>query len=140
MIKVPPESRKILEQEEGSILENVLLESYIGFSKVFKLLVTLKKPIIAHNSFLDFMFMHQQFYKPLPRMCNCIIKKVYFYCVKCIYIFQHRIIFKIFLLFMIEMEMRIKSQLIKNTILQEDILISRIIYINYFQQFTTQNF
>lgn len=67
VIKVPPESRRILEQEEGSILENVLLESYIGFSKVFKLLVTLKKPIIAHNPFLDFMFMHQQFYKPLPR-------------------------------------------------------------------------
>lgn len=67
VIKVPPESRKILEQEEGSILENVLLESYTGFSKVFKLLVTLKKPIIAHNPFLDFMFMHQQFYKPLPR-------------------------------------------------------------------------
>ncbi|XP_011156770.2 pre-piRNA 3'-exonuclease trimmer isoform X2 [Solenopsis invicta] len=67
VIKVPPESRRMLEQEEGSILENVLLESYIGFSKVFKLLVTLKKPIIAHNPLLDFMFMHQQFYKPLPR-------------------------------------------------------------------------
>ncbi|XP_012540799.1 pre-piRNA 3'-exonuclease trimmer isoform X2 [Monomorium pharaonis] len=67
VIKVPPESRKMLEQEEDSILENVLLETYIGFSKVFKLLVTLKKPIIAHNPFLDFMFMHQQFYKPLPR-------------------------------------------------------------------------
>ncbi|XP_018394425.1 PREDICTED: poly(A)-specific ribonuclease PARN-like domain-containing protein 1 [Cyphomyrmex costatus] len=67
VIKVPPQSRKILEQEEGSILENVLLESYIGFSKVFNLLVTLKKPIIGHNLFLDFMFMHQQFYKPLPK-------------------------------------------------------------------------
>ncbi|XP_024876104.1 pre-piRNA 3'-exonuclease trimmer-like [Temnothorax curvispinosus] len=67
VIKVPPDSRRILEEEEGSILENVLLESYIGFSKVFKLLVSLKKPIIGHNSFLDFMFMHQQFYKPLPR-------------------------------------------------------------------------
>ena len=73
MIKVLPESRQILEQEEGSILENVLLESYVGFSKVFNLLVTLKKPIIAHNAFLDFMFIHQQFYKPLPRMYNCII-------------------------------------------------------------------
>jgi len=59
--------RKILEQEEGSILEDALLDSYIGFSKVFKLLVNLKKPIIGHNIFLDLMFMHQQFYKPLPR-------------------------------------------------------------------------
>lgn len=68
-----PELRNILEEEEGSILENVLLESYIGFTKVFNLLVTLKKPIIAHNAFLDFMFIHQQFYKPLPRMYNYVI-------------------------------------------------------------------
>ncbi|KMQ98242.1 poly -specific ribonuclease parn-like domain-containing protein 1 protein [Lasius niger] len=67
VMKIPPDSRKVLEQEEGSILENVLLESYIGFSKVFKLLVTLKKPIIAHNAMLDLMFIHQQFYKPLPQ-------------------------------------------------------------------------
>lgn len=67
VMKIPPDSRKVLEQEEGSILENVLLESYVGFSKVFKLLVTLKKPIIAHNALLDLMFIHQQFYKPLPQ-------------------------------------------------------------------------
>jgi len=73
VIKVQSKSRRILEEQEGSILENALLESYIGFSKVFKLLITLKKPIIAHNAFLDFMFLHQQFYKPLPRMYNCVI-------------------------------------------------------------------
>ncbi|GAB1859301.1 Poly(A)-specific ribonuclease PARN-like domain-containing protein 1 [Camponotus japonicus] len=67
VMKIPPDSRTILEQEEGSILENVLVESYIGFSKVFKLLVTLKKPIVAHNALLDLMFMYQQFYKPLPK-------------------------------------------------------------------------
>ncbi|XP_011631295.1 pre-piRNA 3'-exonuclease trimmer-like isoform X2 [Pogonomyrmex barbatus] len=70
VIKVPSESRKILEQEEGSILDKVLLESYIGFSKVFKLLVTLQKPVIVHNGFLDFMFIHQQFYKSLPQKYN----------------------------------------------------------------------
>jgi len=69
-MKIPSDSRTILEQEEGSILENVLVESYIGFSKVFKLLVTLKKPIVAHNALLDLMFMYQQFYKPLPSMYN----------------------------------------------------------------------
>lgn len=68
VMKIPPEARKMFEQKEGCILEDVLLESYIGFSKVFKLLVALKKPIIAHNALLDFMFMYQQFYKPLPRM------------------------------------------------------------------------
>ncbi|XP_012227812.2 pre-piRNA 3'-exonuclease trimmer-like isoform X1 [Linepithema humile] len=68
VMKIPPESREMFEQEEKDyILENILLESYIGFSKVFKLLVALKKPIIAHNALLDFMFMYQQFYKPLPQ-------------------------------------------------------------------------
>lgn len=67
VMKISSDSRKVLEQEEGSILENVLLESYMGFSKVFKLLVSLKKPIIAHNALLDLMFVHQQFYKPLPQ-------------------------------------------------------------------------
>ncbi|KAH0947464.1 hypothetical protein HN011_011598 [Eciton burchellii] len=66
VMKMESNMRKILEQEEGSILEDVLLDSYIGFSKVFKLLVSLKKPIIGHNVFLDLMFIHQQFYKPLP--------------------------------------------------------------------------
>lgn len=69
VMKIPSESRKMFKEEEKDYtLENVLLESYTGFSKVFKLLVTLKKPIIAHNALLDLMFMYQQFHKPLPRM------------------------------------------------------------------------
>ncbi|XP_025157816.1 pre-piRNA 3'-exonuclease trimmer isoform X2 [Harpegnathos saltator] len=67
VIKVEPNTREILSEEEDLILENALLESYMGFSKVFNLLVTLKKPIIGHNVLLDLMFMYQQFYKPLPR-------------------------------------------------------------------------
>lgn len=67
-MKVQPDLREVLEKEEGSILENVVLDSCMGFSKVFELLVTLKKPIIAHNAMLDFMFMYQQFHKPLPSM------------------------------------------------------------------------
>lgn len=47
-------------------LEEVLLDVYLGFSKVFKLLSSSKKMIIGHNILLDLMFMHQQFYKPLP--------------------------------------------------------------------------
>lgn len=66
-MKVQPDLRRVLEKEEGSILENVVLDSCTGFSKVFNLLVTLKKPIIAHNAMLDFMFIYQQFYRPLPR-------------------------------------------------------------------------
>ncbi|XP_076478224.1 pre-piRNA 3'-exonuclease trimmer isoform X3 [Bombus vancouverensis nearcticus] len=47
-------------------LEEALLGVYLGFSKVFKLLSSSKKTIIGHNILLDLMFMHQQFYKPLP--------------------------------------------------------------------------
>ncbi|XP_050486227.1 pre-piRNA 3'-exonuclease trimmer-like isoform X2 [Bombus huntii] len=47
-------------------LEEALLGLYLGFSKVFKLLSSSKKTIIGHNILLDLMFMHQQFYKPLP--------------------------------------------------------------------------
>lgn len=47
-------------------LEDVLLDFYLGFSKIFKLLSSSKKMIIGHNILLDLMFMHQQFYKPLP--------------------------------------------------------------------------
>ncbi|XP_020291468.1 poly(A)-specific ribonuclease PARN-like domain-containing protein 1 isoform X2 [Pseudomyrmex gracilis] len=67
VMKVLPGSREVLQNEEGSILENAILDLYAGFSKIFKLLVTLKKPLIAHNAFLDLMFMHQQFYRPLPK-------------------------------------------------------------------------
>lgn len=71
-MKVLPESREVLQNEEGPILENTFLDSYAGFSKIFKLLVSLKKPLIAHNAFLDLMFMHQQFYRPLPSMYTCV--------------------------------------------------------------------
>ncbi|XP_014481530.1 PREDICTED: poly(A)-specific ribonuclease PARN-like domain-containing protein 1 [Dinoponera quadriceps] len=67
VMKVQSDVRTILEKEEGPILENALLESYIGFSKVFNLLVILKKPIVGHNALFDLMFMYQQFYRPLPR-------------------------------------------------------------------------
>lgn len=72
MITVQQNIKEALEKEEGSILENALMESYLGFSKVFDLLVTLKKPMVGHNALLDLMFMYQQFYKPLPRMYNYI--------------------------------------------------------------------
>lgn len=66
VIKVTKEQRKEFELREKGELEEELLNYYIGFSKVFKLLVDLKKPIVGHNSLVDLMYMHQQFYKPLP--------------------------------------------------------------------------
>lgn len=56
----------MLESEEGQALDKALLDSFLGFSKVFKLLVELKKPIVGHNILLDLMYMYKLFYKPLP--------------------------------------------------------------------------
>ncbi|XP_043665751.1 pre-piRNA 3'-exonuclease trimmer-like isoform X1 [Vespula pensylvanica] len=70
VIKVSLEIRRMLETEEGDILNKALLDSYIGFSKVFKLLVELKKPIVGHNILLDLIYMFKLFYKPLPKRYN----------------------------------------------------------------------
>ncbi|XP_076232531.1 pre-piRNA 3'-exonuclease trimmer isoform X2 [Calliopsis andreniformis] len=70
VIRVSPDVRTILETEEKDALETELLNTYLGFSQIFKLLVSSKKPLIGHNVLLDIMFMHQQFYKPLPSKYN----------------------------------------------------------------------
>ncbi|XP_015174095.1 PREDICTED: poly(A)-specific ribonuclease PARN-like domain-containing protein 1 isoform X2 [Polistes dominula] len=71
VIKISLDVRKMLENEKEQSLEHALLNSYVGFSNVFKLLVELKKPIIGHNILLDLMFMYKLFYKPLPkRYCD----------------------------------------------------------------------
>ncbi|KAL2716039.1 pre-piRNA 3'-exonuclease trimmer-like isoform X1 [Vespula squamosa] len=70
VIKVSLEIRKMLEKEEGEVLDKALLDSFVGFSKVFKLLVELKKPIVGHNILLDLMYMYKLFYKPLPKRYN----------------------------------------------------------------------
>lgn len=77
VIKVTKEQRKEFELREKGELEEELLNYYIGFSKVFKLLVDLKKPIVGHNSLVDLMYMHQQFYKPLPKKYSTFKKNIH---------------------------------------------------------------
>lgn len=57
---------EFIRENDKETLEKELLDYYIGFSIVFKLLASSKKIIVGHNILLDLMFMHQQFYKPLP--------------------------------------------------------------------------
>lgn len=65
--KVEAEDRDVFVKEERKyFLEDRLISFYLGFSKVFKLLIAAKKPIVGHNIFTDLMFMYKQFYKPLP--------------------------------------------------------------------------
>ncbi|XP_032238462.2 pre-piRNA 3'-exonuclease trimmer isoform X2 [Nematostella vectensis] len=52
--------KHLAEQEERILL------SVIGFSRIFKLLVKHKKPLIGHNMFTDLMLIYDKLYKPLP--------------------------------------------------------------------------
>lgn len=42
------------------------LDQAIGFSRVIDVLSKSRKPVIGHNSLLDFVYVFNQFYKPLP--------------------------------------------------------------------------
>jgi poly(A)-specific ribonuclease len=42
------------------------LDHAIGFSKVIDAISKSKKPVIGHNALLDFVYVFNQFYKPLP--------------------------------------------------------------------------
>ncbi|XP_051156034.1 pre-piRNA 3'-exonuclease trimmer-like [Leptopilina boulardi] len=77
VMRIGKDERQELELKEKGRLEEKLLNYYIGFSKVFKLLVKLKKPIVGHNSLVDLMYMHQQFYKPLPKKYTIFKKNIH---------------------------------------------------------------
>lgn len=47
-------------------LEDDVISHFLGFSKVFRLLTSLKKPLIGHNLFQDLLLMIQSFEQPLP--------------------------------------------------------------------------
>ncbi|KOC67680.1 Poly(A)-specific ribonuclease PARN-like domain-containing protein 1 [Habropoda laboriosa] len=66
IVKVPKKTQIYLKKHANNNIEDILLKTCIGFSKVFKLLSSCKKPIVGHNMLLDLMFIYQQFYKPLP--------------------------------------------------------------------------
>lgn len=66
VFKVPKDVHEMLEIAEKDDLEHALLDYISGFSKIFKLLVQLKKPIIGHNMLLDLIYMYKLFYRPLP--------------------------------------------------------------------------
>lgn len=53
-------------KEKDKSLEEDVLGSLLGFSRLFKLLVELKKPIVGHNILLDLMLMYNQFHEQLP--------------------------------------------------------------------------
>lgn len=57
------ELKKLIKNEN---LEEELLDSLLGFTKVFRLLTALKKPIIGHNVLTDLALLAHTFESPLP--------------------------------------------------------------------------
>jgi hypothetical protein len=53
-------------REKDKSMEEDMLDSLLGFSRLFKLLIELKKPIVGHNLLLDLMIMYNQFHEQLP--------------------------------------------------------------------------
>lgn len=66
--KVKSAERDQLEctSDDLSKLTNHVFNSILGFSKLFKELKQLKKPIVGHNLLLDLIMIYKQFVKPLP--------------------------------------------------------------------------
>jgi len=40
---------------------------FLGFTKIFRLIVQYKKPLIFHNGFSDLLFLYEKFHEPLPK-------------------------------------------------------------------------
>lgn len=77
--KIALTQRKALEENEKrhKTLEETVVHSLLGFSRLFKLLVELQKPIVGHNILLDLMFMYKQFHEQLPTQLNDFKEKIH---------------------------------------------------------------
>ncbi|VEN60591.1 unnamed protein product, partial [Callosobruchus maculatus] len=66
--KVSSEELKLLKKEKN--LEEELLNELLGFTKVFRLLISSQKPLIGHNLLQDITLMINSFECPLPASYN----------------------------------------------------------------------
>ncbi|XP_035229207.1 poly(A)-specific ribonuclease PNLDC1-like isoform X2 [Stegodyphus dumicola] len=64
--KVGLEEKKKLEQTV--VKEKIkLLEYFLGFTRIFRLMKESKKPIVGHNLFMDLLLIFDHFHRPLPK-------------------------------------------------------------------------
>jgi len=54
-------NREFLIQEQEKILN-----AMVGFSRIFQVLASCKKPLVGHNVLTDLLLTYEKFYKPLP--------------------------------------------------------------------------
>nr|CAD7573822.1 unnamed protein product [Timema californicum] len=67
-------------ERESSSLEHDVIKSMLGFSRVFKLLTELGKPLVGHNLLLDLALMYAQFHEPLPyKWVSNVLNEMYIY-------------------------------------------------------------
>ncbi|XP_043920402.1 poly(A)-specific ribonuclease PNLDC1-like [Protopterus annectens] len=64
--KVSVEKRKILETSADCTLIEKAVNFARGFTNLFRILVEAHKPLVGHNLFLDLLYLHEKFYRPLP--------------------------------------------------------------------------
>nr|CAD7595996.1 unnamed protein product [Timema genevievae] len=67
-------------ERKSSSLEHDVIKSMLGFSRVFKLLTELGKPLVGHNLLLDLALMYAQFHEPLPyKWVSNVLNEMYMY-------------------------------------------------------------
>ena len=59
------EKRRLLDNMDLNEIRKTL-DTYLGFTKIFRLLVDFQKPLIVHNGFMDMLYLYEKFYEPLP--------------------------------------------------------------------------
>lgn len=67
--RVDEERRQELEKmetEDQRLQEEKLIENMLGFTRVFRAVKHLKKPLVGHNCMMDLMLIYDKFYRPLP--------------------------------------------------------------------------
>ncbi|KAI4461535.1 poly a -specific ribonuclease/target of egr1 member 1 [Holotrichia oblita] len=73
--RVSPNEFNTLVKESN--LEEIVMDNMLGFTKVFRFLIQLKKPLIGHNLLTDIMIMYHRFENPLPKSYNTFKKEIY---------------------------------------------------------------
>lgn len=59
-------TEEMMQIDKNYDLNEEIIDSLLGFTKVYKLLVSLKKPIIAHNALMDILILITNFQGKLP--------------------------------------------------------------------------
>ncbi|CAF0716460.1 unnamed protein product [Brachionus calyciflorus] len=63
--KITDEKRQEYEATQFNDMTK-MTDSHLGFTKIFRLLVQYKKPLVVHNGIMDLMYLYEKFHDTLP--------------------------------------------------------------------------